>query len=131
MPSNISNSGLASRNVRYAILAVVIGEITTIFITPFLSSWLASIAQIFGREFWGYDSPNNVVWFSLVSAITSSFFVLIISGELSSRKKDLDKQEIVLVLLKSAGFFLLMWLTILLGNPIISFVLSNVCKLIC
>ena len=118
---------VTSRGMEYAKIALVIGVIIGILITPFLVELLSSVAQIFGSKYWGYRSPFDPAWVGVVSAITSSFFTLIISQELLWRKKNTSKLDTMIILLKFIGIFLLMWLVALLFNPAYDFV----CKLIC
>lgn len=99
-----------SKSIRYCWIAIVIGVITALFVTPFLAPLFFKFGNIFNEHFLGYDSPYNSDWYGLTAAITASFFALVVVNEFKSESlgnsysNDIDFNKVKIILIKFIKF---------------------------
>lgn len=111
-----SNKEFFSRSIKYSWTAVVTGLVISLFVIPFLAPLFFKFGNIFDEYFLGYDSAHDSGWYSMVAAITSIFFTLVVVKEFKSDSLgddypyniDFNKAKMALIkLIKFAMFYII------------------------
>ncbi|MFH1244777.1 MAG: hypothetical protein V1487_04390 [bacterium] len=107
----MDNKAFLSRSLKYFWIALVVGVITALFITPFLAPIFFKFGNLFDKNFLGYRDAYDTDWYGLTAAITSSFFALVVLNEFKSDtigdeySYDIDLNKVKFICIKFIKFF--------------------------
>ena len=102
----MGNKTFFSRSLKYFWVALIVGMITALFITPFLAPLFFKFGNLFDENFLGYRDAYDTDWYGLTAAITSSFFALVVLNEFKSDtigdeySNDIDLTKVKFIFIK-------------------------------